>query len=364
MHIVHLETGRHLYGGARQVLALLKGLRTKGITETLVCPPAGEVALEAARAGFNVREVPTKGDLDIAFIGRLTDVLRELKPDLLHVHSRRGAEFAGGAAARRLGLPALLTRRVDHPETRMVAALKFRNYRRIVAISAAVRDALLASGVRPERIQVIHSAVDAAKVEPAWSRERTALEFGGAATAPLVACVAQFIPRKGHLALLQAWRSVAAAMPGARLVLFGQGPEEAAVRRAVRAAALSTAVDFAGYRRDLPAFLGRFDLVVHAATREGLGLALLEAQSAGVPVVAFRAGGVPEIVVDGETGVLLPPGDTAGLADAMLRLLRSGAERQRLGQAAWERVARDFRVADMADAYLTCYRDLLDTPRS
>jgi glycosyltransferase involved in cell wall biosynthesis len=362
MHIVHLETGRHLYGGARQVLLLARGLKGRGAGTTLVCAAGSAVAVEAARQGLAVRELPMRGDLDFPFIRRLTGLLRELGPDLLHVHSRRGADWLGGAAARRAGLPAVLTRRVDSPERRIVGALKYRRYARVIAISMAIRRQLEHAGVAPARLALIRSAVEPQLLEPAWSRERLAREFALDSRCQLVGCVAQLIPRKGYGLLLEAWREVARDCPAARLLVFGQGPLEARLRRSIRAAGLEGSVILAGFRPDLAAFLGRLDLVVHPALAEGLGLAVLEAQAAGVPVVAFRAGGVPEIVADGRTGLLVQAGDAPALGIALTALLHDEPRRRAFGEAAWAWVAREFKVADMVAAHLTLYGQVLETP--
>lgn len=362
MHIVHLETGRHLYGGARQALILMDGLRRRGIAGTLACAAGSAVAGEARRLGLAVEELPMAGDLDLGFARRLGALLDGLRPDLLHVHSRRGADWLGGRAAARRGLPAVLTRRVDRAEG-WTARLKYRPYQRVVAISTAIHRQLAAIGLRPPRLALIRSAVEPARQEPAWSRARLAREFGLDPGCLLVACVAQLIPRKGHAQLLDAWQAVVAACPRARLLLFGRGPLEARLRERLQAPALRDSVVLAGFRDDLGAFLGRLDLLVHPALREGLGLAVLEAAAAGVPVVAARAGGVAEAVVDGKTGLLVPPGDSAALATAIRSLLADEARRRALGVAAWEHVAREHRVAGMVEAYLTCYRDLVETPR-
>jgi glycosyltransferase involved in cell wall biosynthesis len=361
MHIAHLETGRHVYGGARQVLVLARGLGARGVGCTVVCTAGSPVAHEAARLGLAVRELPMGGDLDVGFTRRLARLLADLRPDLLHVHSRRGADWLGGRAARRAAVPAVITRRVDRPESWLAATLKYRPYARIVAISAAIRGQLERAGVAAGRIRLIRSATEPALAQPAWSRERLAREFGLDPAQMLVGCVAQLIPRKGHELLLEAWRSVHGALPGARLLVFGEGPLERALRQGARRAGVEGTVLFAGFRPDLPAFLGRLDLVVHPALAEGLGLAVLEAQAAGVPVVAFRAGGVPEIVADGETGYLVRTGDAAALAIAVTGLLESPARLRAFGEAAWARVARDFRVADMVEAHLTLSGELLET---
>lgn len=243
----------------------------------------------------------------------------------------------------------------------LLSRLKYRPYGRVVAISTAIRRQLESVGLRPPQLALVRSAVEPALQDPAWSRERLAREFALDPRCQLVGCVSQLIARKGHAELLQAWRAVAPACPQARLLLFGQGPLEASLRRRVRTLGLEASVLFAGFRPDLASFIGRLDVLAHAASAEGLGLAVLEAEAAGVPVVAFRAGGVPEIVADGRTGYLVRAGDAAAFAIALTELLQNEARRKALGAAAWDWVAREFRVADMVDAYLTLYRDLAET---
>jgi glycosyltransferase involved in cell wall biosynthesis len=361
MHVLHLETGRRLYGGARQALALARGLQARGVQSTFVAVTESIVVAEAARLGLALRTLSMRGDADFPFMLRFTRLLREVQPDIVHVHSRRGADWFGALAARRARVPAVLSRRVDRPEGRL-GVLKYPLYGRVVVISAAIREQLLAAGVAPGRIELIRSAVDAEWVEPAWSRERLAREFQLDSRCLLVGCIAQLIPRKGHEPLFAAWREVAAACPDARLLLFGRGPLDRRLRRAAQKAGIDRSVVFAGFRPDLPAFLGRLDLVVHPALEEGLGLAVLEAQAAGVPVVAFRAGGVPEVVSDGRTGYLVRTGDAPALAIALTELLQNEERRRTFGEAAWDWVAREFRVADMVDRHLILYRGLVETP--
>ena len=361
MHILHLEAGRHLYGGPRQVLALLTGLQGEGIRVTLACPTGSAIAAAASAAGLPVVTRNIGGDLDVAAVRFLTGLLRELRPDLLHVHSRRGADFFGGLAASLVGIPTILTRRVDNPDTPVVGTLKYRAYDRVVAISEAIRRQLLADGVPAAKLRLIQSCVDADDCQPSWPRERFLHEFGFGPEASVLGVVAQLIPRKGHAVLLAAWPRIRAAYPGARLLLLGAGPLEAALRQQAGADAT---IRFAGFRPELRHFLGHLDLLIHPALKEGLGVALLEAQAAGVPVVAAAAGGIPEAVADGETGLLVPPGDAQALGDAVLRLLADEPLRRQLGAAGETRIRRDFSPAGMVAAYRDLYRELLAGPGS
>ena len=375
MKTLHLETGRHLYGGPRQVLLLLDGLKKRGIEATLACPTDSAIAAAATAAGHEVITHAIGGDLDVSAISFLTRTVQRLKPDLLHAHSRRGADFFGGLAATIARIPAVLTRRVDNPDTPVVGSLKYLAYDRVVAISDAVRTQLESQGVPAAKLRTIRSSIDAAACQPTWTRERFLAEFGLEPGNLVVAVVAQLIPRKGHALLLEAWPLIHKRCPAARLLILGAGPLQAELQAQLQDEArhahtgqngagqnptgLAATVTFAGFRPDLRDFLGRIDLLVHPATREGLGIGLLEAQAAGVPVVACAAGGVPEAVADGDTGLLVAPGNAAGLVEAITLLLDDPAWREKLGAAAAERTRTHFSPDRMVEAYSDLYRDLL-----
>jgi glycosyltransferase involved in cell wall biosynthesis len=359
MHAVHLETGRHLYGGAQQVVYLLEGLARAGVRNTLVCPPASAISTAAGNAGVNVHAMPMAGDLDAGFVRRFRHWLTANKPDILHVHSRRGADLWGGLAARRAGVPAVLSRRVDNPEFPLLARIKYPMYRRVIAISAEIEQQLSRAGVPANKLRLIHSAVDAQACQPDWTREQFRAAFGLEGDQLAVVCVAQLIARKGQAVLLDAWPAVLADCPQARLIIFGQGEEEARLQEQMRHLGLTETVRFAGFREDILSFLGHADLLVHPALREGLGICLLEAQAAGLAIVASRAGGIPEAVADAVSGLLVPPQNPSELAGAVTKLLCDPDKRSRLGAGGRMQVAQNFSVQSMVSGNLKVYEELL-----
>lgn len=358
-HIVHLEAGRHLYGGARQVLLLTAGLVSQGCESTIVCPPHSAVS-NAAHPSVQVHAMPMAGDLDAGFAYRFSKWLEQEQPDLVHVHSRRGADLWGGLGAKWAGIPAVVTRRVDNPESSFLGPLKYRRYQRVIAISQGVVDQLKATGVPAADIRLVHSAVTPADEQAAWSDDQFRKTFNLNEQDIVVVCAAQFIPRKGHDVLLEAWSEVISACPTARLLLLGRGPEEERLRNKVKASVSGSSVQFAGFRDDLRQFLGRADVLVHPAVREGLGIAVLEAQAAGVPVVAARAGGLPEAVAEGVSGVLVEPQDAGQLAHALIRVLRDPQLRREFGAAGREHVATSFGPVAMVAGNLAVYREVLE----
>jgi len=278
-----------------------------------------------------------------------------VQPDLLHIHSRRGADTFGGVAARLAGVPAVLSRRVDSVDAPFFGRLKYAPYRCIVAISACIRDQLAALGVPAAKLRLVPSAVAAPAVGNRAPLQAFVREFGLPPDAFPIAVIAQLIPRKGQRFFFEAVARLRDAHPQIRAILFGTGPLRAALAAQVTTLGLDALVQFAGHRPDLDRFLGHFRLVVHPALREGLGIGVLEAQAAGVPVVAFRAGGLVEAVADGRTGLLVAPGDTPALAAAIGRLIDDEEQRAHLATAGPAWVCREFGVAAMVDGNLAVY---------
>ncbi|MEQ1437862.1 glycosyltransferase [Fontimonas sp. SYSU GA230001] len=360
MKILHVETGMHLYGGAQQVAYLLDGLALRGIENVLVCPPGAAIGAKFRGTGVKVVEVACGGDVDLGFIFRLKRVIERERPQLVHLHSRRGADVLGGLAARLAGVPAVLSRRVDNPEAGWWARLKYRQYARVICISEGIAAVLRAEGVDAARIRVVRSVVDA----PAWTspapRAEFLAEFGLPANRPVTGVVAQLIERKGHRVLFEALARLA---PGRRplLICFGQGPQRDALEAEAARLGLTDDVRFAGFRTDLPRWLGCLDLLVHPAYMEGLGVSLLQAAAAGVPIIASRAGGMPEAVRDGENGLLVPPGDVGALQAALERVLGDDALRLQLARGGPALIAREFSMDAMVEGNLTVYREVLGT---
>jgi len=358
MRILHLEAGRHLYGGAAQVRYLIDGLSAAHVDNVLLCPPGSALATEPP-AG-EIVPLALHGELDLGMLPRLVRAIRAVRPDVVHVHSRRGADLYGGFAAAVAGVPAVLTRRVDSAEPRWLTRLKCRPYSAVVALSRAIEAQLAAAGVADSRLVRIPSAVDTARYRPdPAARARVLAEFGLPGDALVVAVVAQLIERKGHHGFLAVLPELVRAEPRMRVLCFGRGPLEQRLAREIAECGLAQIVTLAGFRRELPQLLPGFDLLVHPAEREGLGLALLEAAAAGVPVVACAAGGVPDVVEHEVTGALVPVGDGAALRDTVGQLLAAPGQRVRLGVAARARAERRFAVPAMVAAHVSLYERVL-----
>lgn len=359
MKVLHVESGKHFYGGARQVAYIIKGLSQLGIENILACPPGALIAKEVSSYA-RVCEIPMKGDVDIGMAWRLGKLIRHYHPDIVHLHSRRGADIWGGLAAKIMHTPCVLSRRVDNPESRLLVSLKYRLYDHVITISEAIRQVLLSEGVPQHKITCVRSAVDAAPYLKPVNRTDMLKEFHLSDDAIIVGMVAQLIPRKGHHYLIDATETLSREFPQIRVICFGQGPLLSSLQSTVQQKNLSHIIQFAGFRPDLPKWLGGLDILAHPADMEGLGVSLLQASAAAVPIVTTRAGGLPEAVKEGMTGILIAPGDTTALTAAIRSLIEDANLRQHLGTEGRKRITSEFSVEVMAKGNLDVYKHLLE----
>jgi glycosyltransferase involved in cell wall biosynthesis len=358
--ILHVETGRHFLGGPQQVIYLIKALRERGHDNTLVCPPDSGIDGIARSAGICVQNLFCAGDLDLPFAYRLSQYLKELGPDLVHCHSRRGADILGGLAASVADIPAVVSRRVDNTEMRLVAALRYRPFSRVIAISDAIAAVLRDRGVEEERIAVIRSAVDVDAFSESADCAAIREEFGLGPDDFVVMAAGQLIPRKGHQYLLQAAADLKDAYPQLKVILFGDGYLNNQLRAQSASLELGDVVQFAGFRDDLDSFLSCFDLFAHPALAEGLGVAALKASAAGLPVVGFGAGGMNEAVMHEKTGLLVPPEDVDALAGAIRRVIDEPELGREFGEAGRLRMRNEFSIDQMVDKHVALYEAVLN----
>ena len=353
MRILHVDPERALGGGEVQVIALLRELAARGHASTVAAHPEGRLAAAAGALGIPVQPLPIANHLDVVAGLRLRRLVAG--HDVVHFHTARAhalAPFCRGRGAR-----LVVTRRMDYVPAGGAWTRWLYNgaVDAVVAISEGVRAALLRGGVRPERVRVVPSAVDLDRIAaPPDARERVRGAWGAAQDDVVVLVPGALEARKGHAVLLQAAALLAAGGERRlRYVFCGDGTAREALVRA--AAPLGDAVRFEGFRDDIGACLAAADVVALPSLHEGLGVAALEGAAAARPVVASRVGGLAETVADGETGLLVPPGDAAELAAALRTLAADAALRARLGAAGRERVLARYSVARMAEGTLACY---------
>ena len=359
LRVAHVELGAHLYGGAQQVLYLLAELSKTEVRSVLICPEHSAVGEAAREAGIEVEAIPYRGDLDWRATKRMHDILVRHRVDLVHVHSRRGADIWGGLAARRSGLPCVLSRRVDNRERSWAMAIKYRLYDHVIAISEGIRNVLVADGLAPEKASCVRSAVDWERFQQPANKAGLTSRFNLPEGATVVGIAAQLIPRKGHDILLEALSTLVTSWPSLQVLVMGKGPSESAIREQIRARNLTQHVHIVGFVADLESVLPSLAFLVHPARTEGLGVVLLQAASAGIAVIACDAGGMPEAVIDQQTGLLVPPGDAGALTTAMESLLSDRERAEAFGAKGRERMLASFSLSAMARGNVNVYRAVM-----
>lgn len=364
--ILHLDTGREWRGGQQQVLYLSSELTRRGHTSVIMTPRGSPLAQRARALDLSVREISYHGAGDPIAIRALVQAVQEIDAGILHAHTAN-AHSLGFFALRLPGLPKehrpafVVHRRVDFPPggdplTRMRYTSDPCMF---LCVSEAVRDVLQKHGVPGERLRVVHSCIDTGRVDAVAEPDRAALraEIGIPADAGLIGVIGSLVPHKGHKHLLAALPRVFTERPEARLILFGDGPLEAELRRDCWERGLQTRVTFAGFRNDVVRYLQAFDIFAHPSIEEGLGTSILDAMAARLPVVASRTGGIPEVVVHGETGWLVPPASPSELAGALITLLEDPRRRSQFGEAGRARVESAFSTISLGDHVLAAYAD-------
>lgn len=241
----------------------------------------------------------------------------------------------------------------------MFARLRRHLFRRTVAISEHIAAVLDKGSGRANDVLVIRSAVDARDLQESpdlnWFRDEFSIDDDDFT----IAVVAQLIPRKGHRFLFDVLPNLRDMHPNIRVVMFGTGAAESDLRALASQLNLDGTVQFAGFRDDLDDYLQCFDLLVHPATEEGLGVAMLKAAAAGLPVVAFDVAGSREAVVHGKTGVLVEVGNVRVLQKAIALLIEETEMRLEFGAAGRKRMLEEFTVEQMVADHIELYKSIL-----
>src|SRR5215204_1920000 len=355
MRVVHVHRIAGIGGSERHLLTLLPALAAEGIEAGFVgLDAAGEPEpfyAELERAGISYRR--------LASARRLRGALSSFRPDLVHTHLVHADVFGAIAAGR---TPLVSTKHNDDPfragPFRFVERAVAQRTRAVIAITEALaRFTTERVGIPREKVTVVRYGLDA--LPGAWS-PNPPLELPD--DARVVLALGRLAPQKGHDVAIRAFASVREAVPEAALVILGEGPERERLEALGRELGLGDSLRLPGRAGDVAPWLQRAELLVHAARWEGFGLVLLEAMLASLPVVATNISAIPEIVVDGETGLLVPPEEPRALAAALARLLRDPDEARRLGEAGLARARLEFSVERMADATAGVYRRALGEP--
>ena len=370
MKSLHLDSERTWRGGEQQLVCTVQGLVARGLPAAILAQPDSPLLERARAAGLDARAFSMRSELDFAAARRLRRLLREETFDILHCHTPHAHAIALASVWR---LPAsarpklVVSRRVDFAVRRRgdlfgLSPLKYNLADRILAVSEAVRRVLIRDGVAAEKVVCVREGIDVARIEQAPARKAEIRQSLGLREGErLIGNVAALTAHKGQCYLLEAIPAIRAAHPNARVVIFGAGELRQELEGQARALGLGDALILAGFRSpdEIPSILKALDLFVLSSVEEGLGTSLFDAMAAGAPIVATRAGGIPEIVRDPETGLLVEPRNVQALADAVIRLLSDAPLATRLAEAARSFVQREGTKERMVEETIQAYAGVL-----
>jgi L-malate glycosyltransferase len=358
MRSVHIDTARTWRGGQNQVLLTVTGLSESGHQAVLVAHEAGELRRRASE-GLRFIGFSPRSEFDVHAAWQLVKIFGDLQPDVVHAHDPMAVSLTAMALQMKTGLAdaplVVASRRVDfHLKRHAFSKWKYGHVDVFIAASDLIRTILIDDGISADRIEVVYDGVNVAAIDKQPIVDAHAA-FWLPTGAPLVGNVAALAAHKGQRHLVAAAARVVRELPDTRFLIVGEGELREALERQIKDLGLERHVVLTGFRADALGLMKSFDLFVMSSLTEGLGSAILEAMAASRPVVATRAGGIPEVVRDNTTGLIVPPHDEPTLATAIVRLLQDPALRDRFGQAGRQRVVDEFSVERLVNGTASVY---------
>jgi glycosyltransferase involved in cell wall biosynthesis len=378
MRVAHVITESQPFGGAqRNTLLTLEGLARRGWEPELFCGAGGELAARARALGIPVTEIADlvrKADplRDARCLARLLSVFRSRSFAVVHTHSTK-AGLLGRLAARAAGVPAVIHTVHGFP-FRLDGRLRSRVFVALERLVARAGDATICVGetLRAEvqgwrlparqKLVTIYSGIDFAAYQRTRTPAETRRELGLGDAGPIIGSIGHLREAKAQRHLLDAIALLRERHPRIVLLLVGEGERRFELEEQIARLGLEGAARLLGERDDIADLLDVFDVFAMSSEWEGVGRALTEAMFWGLPVAVTSVNGVRDLVIDGETGLAVPPADPRALAEAIARLLAEPALGRRLGRAARARVSRMMGAQTMIDSIDDLYRELLGAP--
>jgi L-malate glycosyltransferase len=363
VRILHLDSGIDWRGGQQQIDYLVGGLKRLGVQQHLVLRQNGELACRIRQAGLPVATLPLSSELAPASILQVRKIVRQFQPAIIHAHDSRTLGVA--TVLKLLGEKAKLVaaRRVAFPiRKNLFWKLKYqKTVDKIITVSKYIREQLIHEGIAPGKLELVYDGYASDEIEVAGARVQARRNLGLAEGDWVLGSMGHFTSEKGHEVLIHGVKRLLDESWAVRLVLAGEGPLRERYQILIRELGMENRVILPGFITSPSSLLPAFDLFVFPSLNEGLGSTLLMAMAHHIPVCASHTGGIPELVIEGETGSLFPPSDSKALAETLLRCLRNPARTQSMTEAAYRRVKSDFAVERMVSETYKIYINVLSS---
>ncbi len=374
LHVVRPAEG----GIKNHLLYLLRLIDAANFNVMVACPPDGSIYKELKNEGVKIYPLPIKGDFnpffDLRAAGVLAGIIRQEKVTILHAHSIKAA-LVGRLAATASRVPGLVYTLHNSffynsvPKWQRWLAAKMerclaRRTDAVIAVSEALKVELTALiGIEPGRVVTIANGIDTGHYKPASGRGESRRKLGLGRGMPIIGTVARLAPQKGVTHLIRAakiLKDVFLKGKPFQLVIVGDGPLRPSLEEETRLYDLDGSVTFEGVRGNIPDYLNAFDVFVLPSETEGLPLVLLEAMAAGLPVVASKVGGIPEVIENNLNGLLVSPANPFEIAESIVRILDKPLWAGAMGRRGRAKIQNEFNAHNMVDRVCGVYNDILD----
>ncbi len=355
LSLLYVDTEKFWRGGQEQLFSLMKGMKEAGHDVCLAAPATAPLKDRAAAIGIDTFAFRQRSEFSPLALWRMGRILRSRRFDVVHFNTPKSI-IVGAAASWLIPVPVRISsRRVNFPLSSRFSALKYNLLQDgIVTVSDTIRGTLLSAGINPSLVTVIYEGVDLA-----WIDNLQPVEPLKQPAEVLVGMVAHLSQEKGHSILLRAAACLRERFPEARYLLVGNGELREQLESLTEQLGLRERVRFAGFRSDCEALMKQFDVCCLPSLSEGLSSAILAAMANSLPVVATRVGGIPELVISGQTGLLVEANDSEALAQALAELLSSADLRRLYGAEGRRRVEAHFTISRKLDETERFYSTLL-----
>lgn len=355
--ILHVNTAKNWRGGEQQVVYLVEELQSRGHSNFVVCQPKSVLEKKVSSLKIPVFPLLMRGEWDLIAAIKLARIIKKNNIQILHLHTAHAHTLGLFAAKFNPACKVIVSRRVDfHIRSRF--KYNRRGIDKIITVSERIRQVLIEDKIKSDKIVAVHSGVDLERFNKIKTNDYFYKEFDLDRNVPVVGIVAALAPHKDHHNFLYAAKMVKKNYPQAKFLIVGEGTLENELKVLTQRLGLEKEVVFTGFRKDSLEIISTFDVFVLSSCLEGMGSVLLEAMALAKPIVATRTGGIPEVVLNGVTGILVPPKNSGELADGIIQLLKDNILAKEMGIKGKERV-EDFSKEKMVEKTEKIYKEIL-----
>jgi glycosyltransferase involved in cell wall biosynthesis len=361
LHIIHVSTATSWRGGEQQLAYLITGLHQTDITQEVLCTDGAPFAVYCEKQGIKKTVFKKQGSLNLKAARMLANICRNSQNCIVHCHDSHAHNIAFfSALIFKNPSPVIVHRRVDFPASNsFVSKAKYNHpsIARYICVSEAIRNMLLPSIKDPEKALVVYSGIDLSRFSNIVSKNTLRGDLGLPGDCILIGNVSALAPHKDYLTFIGTAEKLLKNNPHFHFVIIGEGPERTIIEKEIETRKLAGKISLTGFKTNVPELLKELDVLLLTSKTEGLGTSILDAFASGLPVVATKAGGIPEIVEHKVNGLLAETGNAQALADMVELLLTEEFLRKSLVENARIRV-REFDYKVTAAKILEVYKGI------